>query len=170
MALEEVIQSLAAFGLFDVVLPFLLVFAISYGIFERSMPFGTKKKNIHAMLAFVLGFLAVASVQVVPALQTLTAYFGIAVVALVLVLLILGIMSKDLSKSKIAFWTALGLFVVIMLAGIAQLIDLSKYIMLLPVLGLIAILAYVFRPTGKETQKSGRTTSAEGHQTVSDTD
>jgi len=60
-------------GIYDVVLPFLLVFTIVFAILEKARIFGTEtvegveytKKNINAMTAFVIAFLVVASSQLV---------------------------------------------------------------------------------------------------------
>ena len=59
-------------GLYDVVLPFLLVFTLVFGVLEKSKILGTEKggdgemytrKNLNAMVAFISGFFVVASAQ-----------------------------------------------------------------------------------------------------------
>ena len=55
---------LADLGLVDVVLPFILVFVVTYGILMRTQVLG-KSKNIAAMIAFVFGFVAVLVTNVV---------------------------------------------------------------------------------------------------------
>src|SRR3989338_801425 len=60
-------------GLYDVVLPFLLVFTIVFALFEKTRVFGTEKagdkeytrKNLNGMAAFVIAFFVVASSQLV---------------------------------------------------------------------------------------------------------
>ncbi len=60
-------------GIYDVVLPFLLVFTIVFAILEKTKVFGTdkvgdvsySKKNLNAMTAFVISFLVVASSKIV---------------------------------------------------------------------------------------------------------
>ncbi len=60
-------------GIYDVVLPFLLVFTIVFAILERTKIFGTEKidkqeytkKNLNAIAAFVIALLVVASTQIV---------------------------------------------------------------------------------------------------------
>jgi hypothetical protein len=64
-------------GIYDVVLPFLLVFAVVFAILEKTKVFGMdkiegieySKKNINAIIAFVIGFLVVASTQLVRAIN-----------------------------------------------------------------------------------------------------
>lgn len=88
-------ESLAFFdqvGLFDVILPFLLIFTLVFGVLEKSRIFGTEKigdktysrKNLNAMVAFVTGFFVVASAQLVALINGFVAQ-----VALVLVILIM---------------------------------------------------------------------------------
>lgn len=60
-------------GIYDVVLPFLLIFSIVFAIFERTKVLGTEeiegervtKKNLNAMVAFVIAFLVIASARMV---------------------------------------------------------------------------------------------------------
>jgi hypothetical protein len=60
-------------GVYDVVLPFLLVFTIMFAILEKTKIFGTEKvegkditrKNLNGMTAFVTAFFVVASTQLV---------------------------------------------------------------------------------------------------------
>ncbi|MBU2634191.1 MAG: hypothetical protein KJ674_03015 [Nanoarchaeota archaeon] len=76
--LESAIQFFKDFGLFDVVLPFLLVFTIVYAILEKTKLLGTVKtdkdkeignKNLNSMVAFVIGLLVVATANVVRAIN-----------------------------------------------------------------------------------------------------
>lgn len=74
--LANAIQFFQKFGLFDVLLPFLLVFTIVFAILEKTMILGSEekgkdkpKKNLNSMVAFVVAMLVVASNKVVTALQ-----------------------------------------------------------------------------------------------------
>jgi len=70
---RDVIEFLERLGIYDVVLPFLLVFVIFFAILERTRVFGTEevegvkyaKKNLNAMVAFVVAFLVIASSKMV---------------------------------------------------------------------------------------------------------
>ena len=72
-AFAEVITFFEKLGVYDIVLPFLLVFTIVYAIFERTKVLGTEtiegvdysKKNLNAMVAFVIAFLVIASSRIV---------------------------------------------------------------------------------------------------------
>ncbi|MBI1969999.1 hypothetical protein HYS48_04865 [Candidatus Woesearchaeota archaeon] len=72
-----IIEFFARLGIYDVILPFLLVFSIIFAILEKTKLFGTEKaggneytrKNINAMVAFVVAFLVVASSRLVAAIN-----------------------------------------------------------------------------------------------------
>ena len=78
-------------GIYDVVLPFLLVFTIVFAVLERTKIFGTEKidgkeftkKNLNAMAAFVIALLTVASSQIVAVINQ-----GLSKVVLLLVIVI----------------------------------------------------------------------------------
>jgi len=90
-AFRGTIEFFERLGIYDVVLPFLLVFTIIYSILERTKIFGTEKvegkeysrKNLNAMVAFVIGMIVVASTQVVAIINR-----GLAKVILLLVMII----------------------------------------------------------------------------------
>jgi len=89
--LGEAVSLLQDFGFFEIILPFLLVFTIVFGVLEKTKIFGTEdgkpKKNINAMIAFSIAFFVVASKEVVASLQEslpLVALFLIAVVSLLM--------------------------------------------------------------------------------------
>ena len=66
---REMIGFLDKIGIYDVVLPFILVFTIVFVILEKTRVLGTEtiegkpytKKNINAMVAFVIAFFVVGS-------------------------------------------------------------------------------------------------------------
>ena len=76
--LEDAIGFLERFGFFRVILPFLLVFTVVYALLEKTKIFGMQeindkkypRKNINAMVAFVIALLVVSARNVVTALQT----------------------------------------------------------------------------------------------------
>ena len=85
-------------GLYDVILPFLLVFTLVFGILEKSKILGTEKvgkdtytrKNLNAMVAFVTGFLVVASAQLVAMINNFVAMSALVLVILVMFMLLVG--------------------------------------------------------------------------------
>jgi hypothetical protein len=59
------IEFFGKLGIYDVILPFLLVYAITYAILEKTKVLGADKKSINAVVAFVSAFLVVASTKLV---------------------------------------------------------------------------------------------------------
>lgn len=86
-AFRGMIGFLNKLGVYDVILPFLLVFTIIFAILEKTKIFGTEngvtKKNINAMIAFVIAFLVIASTKLVGVINE--------VMANVVLLIILGV-------------------------------------------------------------------------------
>lgn len=86
-----VINFLGKMGVYDVILPFLLIFTIVFAILEKTKILGAEKvegkevtkKNLNAMLAFTISFLVIASTRLVAIISE--------VMANVVLLLILGV-------------------------------------------------------------------------------
>jgi drug/metabolite transporter (DMT)-like permease len=85
-------------GVYDVALPFLLVFVITFAILDKTKVFGTEKikgedepkRNLNAMAAFVIAFLVVASTNLVAAISTAMANMVMLLVLSVSFLLLVG--------------------------------------------------------------------------------
>lgn len=102
-AFRNVIEFFADIGLYDVVLPFLLVFTIVFAILEKTKVFGTEtidgkeypKKNLDAMTSFVIAFFVVASSKLVEIITTVSSYTVILLMLSVLFLLLVGSFMKE---------------------------------------------------------------------------
>ncbi len=116
-------------GIYDVVLPFLLVFTITFAIFEKSKILGIEKiddkeytkKNLNAMAAFVIAFLTIASSQLVEAITRVSSNIVILVLLGVFYLLMVGTFwaPKDEKEKWVTLpqgWNTL--FMIIMFIGI----------------------------------------------------
>ena len=55
MAVEYTFQRLADWGVFDVILPFILIFAIVYAVLHKTKILGEKSKNFNVVIALVMG-------------------------------------------------------------------------------------------------------------------
>jgi len=126
-ALGNIVEFLKDFGFFDVILPFLLVFTIVFGILEKTRIFGTEKvggeeypkKNLNSMVAFVIAFFVVAAKEIVTSLQV-----SLPMVALVLVILLsfmmlagsfMGDKTFTFENSKWAIFLTLVAFIAVLL-------------------------------------------------------
>lgn len=93
------IEFLDKIGVYEVILPFLLIFTIVYAILEKSRLFGTElvndkdvpKQNLNSMFAFVSAFLAVASTRLVAAVNEATANMTVLLLLGVCFLLLVGV-------------------------------------------------------------------------------
>ncbi len=85
-------------GVYDVVLPFLLVFTLVYAILEKTKIFGTEKfegrefsrKNLNGMTAFVIAFFVVASTRLVAVINEVLASTVLLLLLSVCFLLLVG--------------------------------------------------------------------------------
>ena len=125
------IESLNKLGLYDVVLPFLLIFTLMFAILEKTKILGTEKingeevprKNLNSMVAFSVALFVVASSKAVSLISTLIANIIVFVVIAFLYLVVIGVVFHP-SKEKPEFTIpagvkyptmALGAFVLIIL-------------------------------------------------------
>jgi hypothetical membrane protein len=113
-------------GVYDVILPFLLVFTIVFAILEKTKVFGTEKigdkevtkKNLNSMAALIIGFLVVASSQLVETITEVSSNVVVLLLLSVLFLLLVGSFFKegDAVFLENGFWKYL--FMIIMFIGI----------------------------------------------------
>ncbi|MDD4877676.1 MAG: hypothetical protein PHO02_01415 [Candidatus Nanoarchaeia archaeon] len=102
-AFGAVITFLEKLGFFDVILPFLLVFTIVFGILEKTRVFGVEKigdkeyprKSINSMVAFSIAFFTVAAKQVVTSLQVSLPNVALILIIVVCFLMLAGSFMGD---------------------------------------------------------------------------
>ncbi|MFH1850627.1 MAG: hypothetical protein ABH879_10710 [archaeon] len=95
---RAVIEFLDKLGIYDVVLPFLLVFTVVFAVLEKSRVFGTEevdgkpwpKKNLNAMTAFVIAFLVVLSSRLVATINQAMANVVILLMVSISFLVLIG--------------------------------------------------------------------------------
>ena len=98
-----VIGLLDRIGVYDIVLPFLLVFTIMFAILEKTKIFGVDKidkvevtkKNINAMVSIIVAFIVVASTQLVSVINEVLAHTLLLLVLAVCFLLLVGVFHSD---------------------------------------------------------------------------
>lgn len=102
-AFRGVVTFLEQIGVYEVVLPFLLVFTIVFAILEKTKVLGTEeiegtkytKKNLNAIMAFVIGFLVVASTNLVRVINEAMANMVLLLLLSVSFLLLIGSFLKE---------------------------------------------------------------------------
>lgn len=125
-AFRGMVGFLNKLGVYDVILPFLLVFTIIFAILEKTKIFGIEKingqdlgkKNINAMVAFVIAFLVIASTKLVGVINEVMANVVLLVILGVCFLLLVGVFfgDKEFTLEKFPTWSKL--FMTLMFIGI----------------------------------------------------
>ncbi len=174
MAYKEGFQFLADIGLLEVVLPFFLVFTITYAVLQRTQVFGLDgkkpKTKLNAMVAFVMGFFAVLATNLLNIINIVLFYFVLLIVIGLLLALILGISGGEI-KSRIyigimIFFAGLFLFFGLAKAGI---IDENAFWtgFIIPMIILCAIVYGIFyffkgnKPRSRPAEGRPRTQASE---------
>jgi hypothetical membrane protein len=93
------IQFLDRLGVYEVLLPFLLIFTLVYAVLEKSRIFGMEKigdneypkKNLNSMFAFVVSFLVVASSRLVATINEAVANMVILMLLGICFLMLVGV-------------------------------------------------------------------------------
>ena len=100
---RDTIQFFADLGVYDVILPFLLVFTIVFAVLEKTRIFGTEelggvkytKKNLNSIVAFVAAFLVIASTRLVAAINESVANVVLLLMVSICFLLLIGSFYKE---------------------------------------------------------------------------
>ncbi|MBS3152958.1 hypothetical protein J4426_00110 [Candidatus Woesearchaeota archaeon] len=98
-SLQNALQFFKELGLFDVVLPFILVFALVYAVLEKTMILGKEKygemevpnKNLNAAISFVVAMLVIASSQIVGVINEALPNLVLLMVVSLMFLLLIGV-------------------------------------------------------------------------------
>lgn len=120
-----IIQFFGELGIYDVILPFLLVFTIVFAVLEKTKIFGTEKvgdkeypkKNLNSIVAFVAAFLVVASTRLVAAINESVANVVLLLLLSICFLLLIGSFYKEGEPVSLeGKWRSL--FMVVMFIGV----------------------------------------------------
>ncbi len=112
-------------GVYDVVLPFLLIFSLVFAMLEKTRVFGmeghgdhqTTRKNLNSMVAFCVAFLVVASSRLVAVINQTIAHVMVLLVMSIMFMILLGTFNKDQELYLEGAWRTA--FMWIMFVGIA---------------------------------------------------
>ncbi len=118
---DSAIQSLADFGFFEVILPFVLIYAVTYGVLERTgiLKGAKEQKKIHQLLAFTISFIAIASAEIVGTVTLVSIYAVMGLIVIVMLLILFSILGIKAEEATYGPW------IVMFIAGIAVVIYLS---------------------------------------------
>ncbi len=101
--LGNVILFLQKMGIYEVVIPFLLIFTLVFAILERTRALGTEKiegqdvprKNLNAIVAFSISFLVIASSKLVETITLISSQMVVVLTLLVFFMVLIGIVTKE---------------------------------------------------------------------------
>ncbi|MFH1510327.1 MAG: hypothetical protein ABIF10_01445 [Candidatus Woesearchaeota archaeon] len=122
---REIIIFFDKIGVYDVILPFLLVFTIIFAILEKTKVFGQEevsgkkvtRKNMNAMVSFVISFFVIASASLVEIITTVSSWMVLLLLLSVLFLILVGSFWKEGEGTFLeGRWRSM--FMVIMFVGI----------------------------------------------------
>jgi hypothetical protein len=113
-------------GIYDVILPFLLVFTIVFAILEKTRVLGTEKidgsttskKNLNSLVAFVIAFLTIASSSIVGVINKTASHIVILLLLSVFFLLLIGSFMKETEEGVFLEGPWKIIFMIIMFVGI----------------------------------------------------
>jgi hypothetical protein len=111
MASDTIVTFLQYDVISKFILPFLLVFFILFAILEKTKLLG-EKKQIHALIAFVIGLIFVGAIYPVLVVSNLILFLTVTIVAVFVVLLIWGFIfgeSKNIMEIKPIKWGLIAL-------------------------------------------------------------
>ena len=111
--LLDVLKSLEGLGLYNVIIPLILVFVVVWGVLERVQIFGTKAKAINPIIAIVFAFLFVRSQLFVEIVNQFLPKVGIYLIIVMGFMILLGIVGGG------ANWTNIPFYIIVVLSILA---------------------------------------------------
>jgi hypothetical protein len=131
MAVQEtifggVIEFLNRLGIYDIILPFLLIFSILFAILEKTKVLGYDeiqgqkytKKSINAIVAFVISFLVVASSNLVRVINEAIANIVLLLIIIIMFLMLVGTMFGDKEVTLENYPNWIKFFMILIFLGI----------------------------------------------------
>ncbi len=124
--LEGFLEALDAWGFTDILLPFLLIFAVMFAILQKTKIFGDRK-NINVIVGLVIGLLVViphatgmypAGYDVVEVLNAALPSVSIVVIAVVMLLILIGIFGGEANLFGMAAPTWVAVFSIVVIVFI----------------------------------------------------
>ena len=174
---RAVIENLVDIGFYSVILPFLLVYVVVFGILEKSGIFkngdDNQVKNINSIIAFVFALFVVASIQTVKYLQSFITSAIVFIIFILVVLILVGFvfgdkymqlfMDGDKIKKPLA-WVIAGVILIVAIVAlivatgvwdtiydeIDDAVSGDGVVTALVVIGIVAVLYFVTKEDGSK--------------------
>ena len=108
MAVQDIFYQLQSSGLYEIALPFLLIFVITFAILEKTKVFGVDKNkeprsNINAVIAIILGLLMINQFEIVDRLNLFLPKVSLFIVVAIMFLILLGVFGANVSRGFSGF-------------------------------------------------------------------
>ena len=121
--LGKAVEFFREFGMFEIVLPFLLVFAIVYAVLEKTKILGVTKhkneeytnKNLDAVVAFVVAMLVVAAANIPLVINEALPNIILLLIVLVSFLVLVGVFAKTEELNIYGWHAKLNVFFAVIL-------------------------------------------------------
>ncbi len=119
----DILNQWADYGVFAYVLPFLLIFAVVFGILSKTKVLGDNK-GVQATISLAIGLLALQFDYVSNFFATITPYFGIGLIILLCGIILMGLIYKDGDKTgwleKVFFGLGALIFLIVVITSISD--------------------------------------------------
>lgn len=112
-SLDEIFMYWEQVGVFKTILPFLLIFAVVFGIISYMNLF-KKNKGVQVIIAIVLGLLAIQADFFSDFLAAISPRLGVGIVILLVLLILTGLFIPEKSQGTVG-WILMGVGVIIFL-------------------------------------------------------
>lgn len=120
--ITDILNQWDSYGVFSYVLPFLIIFAITFGILQKSKIFGEeeKVKGINAILALAVGLASLQFDFVSTFFAVIFPRFGVGLAVLLVVIIFLGLFWTDVKSAKDLKGWGIGLSIAIVIWAITS--------------------------------------------------
>jgi len=111
----DILNTWADMGIFAYALPFLMIFALVYGILTKTGILGAENKGVNSVIALAFGLLALQFDYVSGFYASLFPYAGMALAVLLVAMILLGLSSdgKPINKVWMGIGAVIGIIVLI---------------------------------------------------------
>ncbi len=115
MPQPAIVSFLADYGFYEVFLPFILIFAIIFGLLQKTEILGKDKKRINIMVALAIALIAIGALQFSILLTEYITKLGFAIVILLGLALFLGLLGIPLESKFTALIGILAFIIIVFL-------------------------------------------------------
>ncbi len=110
----DMLQRFESLGGYEIVLPFLLVFTVLFALLQKIKILGEDKKNLNVILSLILSLIFITQTQLVNYLYSFLPKVSLVVLVGIMLLMLMGLFSRD--NDAISF--AHGIAVVLAVVGL----------------------------------------------------